>query len=186
MSGQIEAPSRALQLAASALIAAALCAAAGSMLQQREDQAQAASLAKEVASDRQRERDAAKEREQHLEGLLDAQRKDMKRDAEDRHRHIVAFAANAGRLRNELQASLAESRRAGDACARGASGIAEAAAELLDLAGEGDGLLEAATRENAELAAENQRLASQVTGLIAHLPQQVVVTASHSQVKRPD
>jgi hypothetical protein len=178
MTGQLK-RNRALELAAPALIVAALCASAGSMLQQHHDEAGAARLANETATDRQLERDAAAQREQHLEGLLETQRKDSKRDAEDRHRHMVAFAANAGRLRNELQASLAESRRAGDACARGAAGIAEAAAELLDLAGEGDGLLEAATRENAELAAENQRLARQVTSLIAYIPQQIVITASH-------
>ena len=171
---------RRLRLLTPALIGAALCFGAGSMFQQRVDEKAAAKLALEINADRQRERDTAVQREQHLESLLAVQRRDAKHDSEDRHRHLVAFTANAGRVRNQLQAQLAESERSGDACQRGAAGVAEAAGELLDLAGEGDGLLQEAARENERLATENRKLFTQVTRWQQHYrdgQQVITVTA---------
>jgi hypothetical protein len=147
-----------------ALIVASLCAGGGAMLQSRHDDKVAAKRAKDAASDLKLEREAAQRREAHLGELLETQRKANEKDARDRHANFRGFADRAAGVRNDLEAKLAASHRAGDVCTGRIAGIAEDVGELSDLFDRSVGFLERGQAEIGKLQAENHRLAGQVLG----------------------
>jgi hypothetical protein len=153
-----------IDLLAPGLIVAACCVGAGAMVQSRFDDAAAAKLAKEAATDREHTRMIFEEREKHLIALIDSERKDNARNAQNGHRHMASFTANAARVRNELEAMLAGSRAANDACTARIASISEDVGELDELLSQGAGLLEAGQGEIGRLQEENRSLAAVVAG----------------------
>lgn len=152
------------ELLAPGLILAGCFLGAGALIQGHFDDAAAAKLAKEMATDRERARVVFEEREKHLIGLIDSERKDNARNAQNGHRHMASFTANAARVRNDLEAMLTASRASNDACTARIAGISEDIGELDELLGQGAGLLEAGQGEIRRLEEENGRLAVIVAG----------------------
>lgn len=167
------------------LILMAACGAAGSIVTQHFDEQAVAQQAKKWGEEKKRLVEAHTEREKHINDLLETERRDHTRDSENRHHHLVAYTANSKRVRDGLQTQLTDSQRSGESCIRRSADIAATAAELLTLAGEGDGLLQETQRENEGLRVENRKLVKQVTGLVDYHndthPQQIVVTSSRSR-----
>lgn len=168
-----------LKAAGPVAIVCALCAGGGATYQAHADLEVATKLAADTAIEHQHERDAATDRETHLAALIDTERKEHAKDAQESHHRQLGFARNAGRVRSGLETLLADARRSTQDCTARTDAIAESVGELVDLAGEGDELLRAATAENAGLRAENQRLAKQVFGLqqFAKGPDRITVTS---------
>jgi lambda repressor-like predicted transcriptional regulator len=169
-----------LKLAVGALVVLGLGAGAGMLAQDQMDARLAKATAESIRTDRQRERDAAALREAHLNEIIETERLHHADALRQRDTHLAAFTARTGRMRNELETMLDDSRRSGDACIARAAGIAEAVGALLDAVGEGAGLLEEAQRENQRLAEANRKLASQVAGWqqrYAERTQRITVTA---------
>src|ERR1700746_1591498 len=86
---------RITDLLAPGAILAACFVGAGAMIQAHFDDAAAAKLAQEAATDRERTRLVFEEREKHLIGLIDSERKDNARNAQNGHGHRACFIATA-------------------------------------------------------------------------------------------
>jgi hypothetical protein len=153
-----------INLVTPGLLLMALCAGAGSTIEEGYAERAAKKQAEQWNAEKQRLEDTYKEREKHLTELLETERRDHQHDNESRSRHLAAVTAHSNGLRAELQARLAGAEHSGESCQRRADAIAEAAGELIDLAVQGDGLLQEAAREAESLRRENQRLAKQVDG----------------------
>lgn len=172
-------PRRKADMLIGGLILSALCVGAGASYQGHADGLEAAKLISEMAVERQHERDAFTEREKHLVSLIDTERKEHARDAQESHNRQLGFVRNAGRMRSSLETLLTDSRRGTADCAARIDAIAGAVGELIATASEGAGLLEQAEAKNRELAAKNSELAKQVRALqqFAKGPERVTVTA---------
>jgi hypothetical protein len=155
---------RLTEILAPGLILAACFVGVGAIVQSHFDDAAAANLAKEAATDRERTRLVFEEREKHLIGLIDSERKDNARDAANGHRHLASFTAHAARVQHDLEAMLAGSRAANDACTGRIASISEDIGELDQLLEQGAGLLEAGQVEIGRLQEENRSLAAVVAG----------------------
>src|SRR5258708_13600874 len=127
---------RALDLMLPALIVASLFVGAGAMLAQHFADREAAKFARDAAAELTRVREAGEQRAAHLEALIDTERKTHARDSGERHDHFLAFTRNASRVRNDLEALLAGSRRANDACSGRIARISDDYAGLDELLAE--------------------------------------------------
>lgn len=163
-----------------ALAVAAACGAlAGTFWQGQTDAAAEMRTAQRVDAERERERKLSETREAHLNEIIETERRRHDESIRGRDAHLASFTARSIRLRNSLEAMLADSRAAGDACSGRTAAISADVAVLYGLLDQSADLLEAGQGEIRRLEGENSRLVRQVDGLIgeyrAEHPERVTV-----------
>lgn len=163
------------------LLVAAVSATGGAMIEAHFDEQTATQIAGLLKKDQDRERGKWEERERGLNETIDSERKARANEIQKRDDHLRAFTVNAGRMRNDLEAQLSESRRDGQSCIANAARTAEAVGAVLDSVGEVVAVAHDLDGENRSLKADNARLAEKLRGWqqrYADSHQRIVVTAT--------
>lgn len=170
------------QAALAIAVAAACGALAGIFGQGQADASRETLQAQHVEADRKHERELAAAREAHLNEIIESERKRHDESIRGRDSHLAAFTARSIRLRNDLEAMLADSRAAADTCSGRTAAISADVAVLYGLLDQSAELLEAGQSEIGRLEGENSRLVKQVAGLIdqyrSEHPERVTVTGT--------
>jgi hypothetical protein len=112
--------------------------------------------------DRDHERAVWNVEKDHLNQIIEDERKRHADQVRQRDIHLSSFTARSVRVRNELETLLDASHRDADACTGRIAAISEDVGELGELLGRGVELLEKGQIEVSRLRAENERLAGQV------------------------
>lgn len=168
------------QAALAIAVAVACGVLAGMFGQEQQDASREAREGQHFEAERQHERELAQTREAHLNEIIETERKRHDESIRGRDAHLAAFTARSIRLRDDLEAMLADSRAANDTCSGRAAAVSADVAVVYGLLDQSAELLEAGQNEIGRLEAENGRLADQVNGLIdqyrAEHPERVTVT----------
>jgi hypothetical protein len=165
-----------LGLAVAALFGAGL----GAGLENQIGERQAAAATAATRADRERERAVWAGETAHLNAIIESERTRHVDQVRERDAHLSAFTGRTIRLRRDLEAMLADSRRANDACTGRIAAISSDLGQLGELLGQSAELLEAGQAEIVRIERENGRLGRIVAGWQQRYhdehPEQVIVT----------